>query len=314
MKANCLASLLAFKSVYAIYNQKAYDFTNDGFSVSWDSHDDGRDFFRLTVLDQANEVVSEVDIDTNSATFSDLAPYAQYNVQINSWNATSNEAIGGGNRVHALTGGSGAWITSHWGAGAQGYVMWDSEEGACGQAFNFMLPCDSIAMLDLGVGNNVGVEKSSNSSMSIFVGRKTHYSFIQWVAFGECDWDSYVPEDFVVESFDGYDQVEAEVEISHDGSWSQTPDHTTNNISFDYTDDQAQDCAPTWKLEIPCEVKLIQSWNSQIDEDSGVFDGTSTVFTGTADSDWIRHLGFIYEFADECVHDPVATVISSVRR
>lgn len=311
-----LASAFACQAVYAIYNQKVYDITDDGFSVSWeDSETSNAEFYKISVVDrQTQEEAASDEVGDLEAHFSSLASATVFDVKIEGWNGTAS--TGGQNQVEARTNGSGAWITGNWTTGAQGMVMWPLDNGeSCGRSFNFMLPCDNIDMLDLGIGDNVGLEKSSNSSMAIYVGKKAHLSYIQWVALGDsCDWSTYTSDQFTVESFDGYEEKEDIVDTNVAASWSQSPGRTVNQVIVDIDESQRQDCAPQVKLSIPCEVTQMGGWSMTME--GGEFDSSSgsTEFVGTLDSEWINSAGFMYEFDDECEHEAVVSVVYHVRR
>jgi hypothetical protein len=322
MKA-VLASAFACQAVYAIYNQNVYDQTAEGFSVSWeDSEDSTAEFYKVSVVDRSTgEEVANDEVGDLEAHFSSLSSATVYDIKIEGFTSDIDGnpiSAGGQNQVEARTDGSKAWITGNWTTGAQGMVMWPINSGdtkQCGRAFNFMLPCDNIDLLDLGVGDNVGVEKSSNSSMAIYVGSKANLSYIQWVALGQgCPWDTYTENDFVVESFDGYDSIsDVNTEPNVAASWSQTPGKTVNQLIVDITPEQMVDCSPSVEIDIPCEVNHVGGWSMDVE---GGYDNNSGVssFVGSLSNDWINQVGFTYEFADECSHNATVTISYNVRR
>lgn len=319
VKSLILSSALVAKA-YAIYNQKYSGATESSFSVTWEDYDHSMaDSYRVTATGRGDGTSTEVttgDASVKSATFEDLMEASIYDVTIQAWNATADAAIGGHNGLEARTQGSGAFITGNWTTGAHGLVMWPiSDEKVCGRAFNFLLPCPQTEMVDLGVSDMVTVQKSSNDSMSIYVSNKAHLSYINWVAFGSaCNWDSYIPEDFIVESFQGYEEKEASSNFTVNASW---PSHTgaqVTQISVSVDEAYRTDCAPDFRISIPCDASHVGGWSFVLDEGTGEYDGSATTFTGTLSNDWISEFGFSFgsDLEEDCT--PEVFIVYQERR
>jgi len=330
MKLAALA--LACQPVYSIYNMQASSSSDTSVTINWSDHNRGddsepvydADYYQVTVTDRASgEQVDSQQSDwrDQSATFDNLAPATIYDINIAAMNQTSGLEIGS-NKLEARTNGQGVSITSTWDSGAQGNMFWSlassGDSSRCGTGVTFTVPCATNDMISLGVGDNVAILDSSNTTMTLRVSKKSGLNYINWVSFGQsCNWTSFETDDFSVSEFTAYDDQTQVVEPTAVNQWSQQEGHTMNQVIIDIPEEMRSDCAPQVTVRVPCEVTLGQGgWSLDHSDGSGEFnarDGFS-VITGVPSNDHITQVGVAYEFADECEHVPEVSVTFSAPR
>lgn len=312
MKLQILTTTLAIKSTFSIYNIIVSDKSEDGFMVNWEDSNPAGDYYKVSVIDRmTQETIDAQETSEMGASFTGLESASIFDIVVQPMNATDSSAINDGNRAEARTNGNRVIISSEWGSGAQGYVLWDlPEAGSCGSAFNFAVPCEDAEWFSLGVGETVGVVKNSNSSMTVHASNKANLDRVQWAAFGaSCNWTAYAAEDFTFEAIAGYEEFSEEVSFQNH-TWTQVPGYTVRQLVIDVPEEMRQDCAPTASISVNCESTVVGGWSFNLDEGTGVFDeGTGSVnFSGSLTNDWISSFGFTYQSSDDCDDQPVVTI------
>jgi hypothetical protein len=331
MKVFALSAALASQSVYSIYNMQSSSNTDDSFQLTWADHNRGddvepiydADYYQVSVTNrQTGEEVDSQQSMERSIEFSGLESATIYDINIAAMNQTSGLEISS-NRFEARTNGEGVSITSTWESGAQGNMFWPMQsinkkgidESRCGTGVTFTVPCATNDMISLGVGDNVSILDSTNTTMTLRVSKKSGLNYINWVSFGQgCEWGEYTPEDFSISEFSAYEDATMDVEPSTVNSWVQNPGFTMNQVIIDIPEEMRSDCAPSISVSVNCEVTVGQGgWSLDHDEGSGEFDAKTGVATisGIPSNDHITQVGVAYEFSDECDGTPSVSITYS---
>lgn len=322
MKLAAVSSLLAAGPVYSIYNMQTTDRTETSLSLSWEDHNltpDGEeptfaaDYYQVVAVERATQAEAANEETLNlSVDLADLQPFKMYDITISGMNATSSEAISS-NRMSARTNGQGASVSSTWDSGAQGDLFWNiPSTPSCGTGVEFTVPCATNDLISLGVGENVHVLSSTNTTMRIRVSHKAGLDHINWVSFGEaCDWADFSEDMYVVSEFAAYEETVETITPTAINSWSNGGNGTVNQVIIDLPESSRADCSPSVEVRLDgCEASFAHGGWSMATE--FVTEGGSTVISGRPGNDYITQVGVAYSVDAECGAEPEVVLSYSV--
>merc|ERR1712048_617364 len=290
---------------FSVQNLQFSGHTADSFTVSWDEIANYTDSFTVSLVDyNSHQSLLDDTTSSNTYTFSGLDEASIYrvNVALGSGNDTYGQAGGVGR-----TEGEGAFLTQSWPNGAMGNVLWPVAT-TCAYSFSISFGCElDFFGVSADMNSQVRVVSSDNTTWNVYVSGKhmQNAPFLSWfIATDSCDFSALSDADITFQSFEGYANEIASLDVLHPSSWSNYGEDgqisgRTEQIQISIDESFRAHCVPTVLVTIPCDATVVNSWQVSNETNDG-FDGSNTVIGYDLDSIWQSGFGMQYLVPADC--------------